>query len=61
MTLFFYAAIPEIINIVKSERLPQSTYFRNFALAFQCKNTSPYITTLPRGGGGVLNSMYVHL
>ena len=52
MALMSYAAISEIINIVRSEKWPHCTYFWHFALLFQCKKyaTSPHITTLPCGG-----------
>ena len=54
MALFFFAAIPGIINTVISERWPLSTYLWHFVLLFQCKKcaTSPHITSLPRGVGG---------
>ena len=37
MALFFFAAIPGIINTVMSERWPLSTYLWHFVLLFQCK------------------------
>ena len=53
MALFFFAAIPGIINTEISERWPLSTYLWHFVLLFQCKKcaTSPHIISLPRRGG----------
>ena len=52
MVLFFFAAIPGIINTVIIERWPLSTYLWHFVLLFQCKKcaTSPHITYLAVGG-----------
>ena len=53
MALLFFAAIPEIIYLVRSEKWPHSTYLWHFALLFQYRKyaTSPHITSLPRGLG----------
>ena len=45
MALFFFVAIPGIINTVISERWPLSTYLWHFVQLFQCKKKMRHLAT----------------